>query len=54
MSIADFDAKAADCFRAATLPMRDDAPRQLRALVDGLESIDDVRALVRVLQPHRR
>ena len=51
MSVADFDAKAADCFRASIRPLRDDANRRLRELVDGLESLDDVRALVRVLEP---
>ena len=51
MSIADFDAKAADCFRVAVRPLREDAPRQLRDLVDRLESLDDVRALARVLEP---
>jgi len=51
MSIADFDAKAADCFRAAALPLQGDASRQLRRLVDGLETQDDVRSLVGVLQP---
>jgi 2-methylcitrate dehydratase PrpD len=51
MSQADFEAKAADCFRAAVRPLRDGAARQLRELVDGLETLDDVRALVRVLEP---
>lgn len=51
MSTADFDAKAADCFRVAARPMRPDAPRQLRELVDRLESLDDARAFVRVLEP---
>ena len=51
MSVADFDAKAADCFRNAVRPLRDDANRQLRDLVDRLESLDDVRALARVLEP---
>ena len=49
MSAADFDAKAIDCFRASPLGLREDSPRQLRKLVDTLESSDDVRSLVRVL-----
>ena len=49
MSAADFDAKAADCFRASPVRLRDDAPRELRKLVDTLESSDDVRSLVSVL-----
>jgi 2-methylcitrate dehydratase PrpD len=51
MTAADFDAKAADCFRVAALPLRRDAPCQLRSLVDALESLEDVRALARVLDP---
>ena len=51
MSTADFDAKAIDCFHVAMHPLDDDAPRQLRNLVDRLDSLDDVRALARVLQP---
>jgi 2-methylcitrate dehydratase PrpD len=51
MSVADFDAKAADCFRASALPLHEDAPIQLRNLVGSLESVDDIRTLVRVLQP---
>lgn len=51
MRTADFDAKAVDCFRAAAMPLQQDAPAQLRTLVDTLESLDDVRALVRVLEP---
>jgi 2-methylcitrate dehydratase PrpD len=49
MSAADFDAKAIDCFRASAFRLREDAPRQLRGLVDGLESLEDVRSLVGVL-----
>ena len=49
MSAADFDAKAVDCFGASPLRLRDAAPRELRNLVDTLESVDDVRALVRVV-----
>jgi 2-methylcitrate dehydratase PrpD len=51
MSAADFDAKAGDCFRAAVRPLLDESSRRLRNLVDGLESLDDVRALARVLVP---
>ena len=53
MSAADFDAKAKDCFRNAARPLRDDASAELRSLVDSLESLDDVRRLVRVLEPAR-
>ena len=49
MSVADFDTKAADCFRASPLGFRDEAPRELRNLVDTLETSDDVRSLVGVL-----
>ena len=51
MSSSDFDAKAADCFRVSARAMHADAPRQLRALVDRLESLDDARSLVRALEP---
>lgn len=51
MSAADFNAKAMDCFRVSVRPLREDAPRQLRDLVDRLESLDDVRVLARVLEP---
>ena len=51
MSTADFDAKAADCFRVSAQPLRENAHRQLRELVDRLESLADVRALARVLDP---
>lgn len=51
MSTADFDAKAADCFRASARPLRDDGPRRLRELVDRLDSLDDVRALTQLLTP---
>lgn len=50
MSTADFDAKAVDCFRASAHPLAEDAPGQLRTLVDGLDTLDDVRALVRALE----
>jgi hypothetical protein len=49
--IADFDAKAVDCFRAAARPLRDGA-RKLRELVDGLESLDDIRSLITFWSPH--
>lgn len=51
MSTADFDAKAIDCFHIAAHPLGEDAPHQLRNLVDRLDSLDDVRLLSRVLQP---
>jgi len=51
MSAADFDVKAVDCFRAAARPLPEDSPRRLRSLVDGLESLDDVRSLVHILEP---
>ncbi|MCC6197489.1 MAG: MmgE/PrpD family protein [Burkholderiales bacterium] len=51
MAVADFDAKAADCFRAAARPLASDAPAQLRKHVDRLETLQDARALVRVLDP---
>ncbi|MEY4099242.1 MAG: hypothetical protein RL300_413 [Pseudomonadota bacterium] len=51
MSVAVSDAKAVDCFRAAAVPLREDAPSQLRQLVDGLELVDDVRSITRALTP---
>lgn len=51
MSAADFDAKTADCIRASARRLRDDSCHQLRDLVDRLESLEDVRALARVLDP---
>jgi 2-methylcitrate dehydratase PrpD len=51
MPVEVSDAKAVDCFRAAAVPLRDDAPRQLRQLVDGLESVADVRSITRALTP---
>ena len=51
MTVAAQDAKAADCFRAAARPLRDDGARELRRLVEDLERLDDVRALARVLSP---
>jgi 2-methylcitrate dehydratase PrpD len=54
MATADFDRKAADCFRAAALPLGDEAPRRLRALIDTLETLDDMRALTQALQPAAR
>ncbi|MFO1302191.1 MAG: MmgE/PrpD family protein [Burkholderiales bacterium] len=53
MSAADFDAKAADCFRAAARALPADAPARLRACTDTLESLDDARELARVLDPAR-
>ncbi len=51
MSAADFDAKAVDCFCAAARPLRGSAPRELRELIDGLESVADIRSLIHVLEP---
>ncbi len=51
MSAADFDAKAIDCFRAAARPLREDAPRRLRSLVDSLEELGDARDLAHILEP---
>jgi 2-methylcitrate dehydratase PrpD len=50
MSAADFDAKAKDCLRASVHPLRGDSSRRLRDLIDGLELLDDVAALARVLE----
>lgn len=46
MSIAHFDAKAEDCFRAAALPMPEGASRALRACVESLETLGDARVLL--------
>jgi 2-methylcitrate dehydratase PrpD len=51
MSTADFDAKAVDCLRIASHPLRPDAHQVLRDLVDRLELLDDVRPLAQVLAP---
>jgi 2-methylcitrate dehydratase PrpD len=51
MSAADFDAKAVDCFRAAAVSLPEASPRRLRSLVDALDSLDDVRSLVHLLEP---
>lgn len=51
LTIADFDVKAADCFRAAALPFPHDAAARLRDLVDRLHAMDDARSLVRALDP---
>jgi 2-methylcitrate dehydratase PrpD len=51
MSASDFDAKAIDCFRASPLRLPEDSSRRLRELVNTLEFSDDVRSLVRVLEP---
>lgn len=50
MSVADFDNKAADCFRVAAQPLSDDAARTLRRLMDTLESQGDSRELMHALQ----
>lgn len=49
MSVADFDAKAADCFRASAQPMADDAAQRLRKLVDRLESLGDAAQLAQAM-----
>ncbi len=51
MSTSDFDAKAIDCFRAAARRLPEDAPHRLREIVDRLESLDDIRSLIHVLEP---
>ena len=51
MSTADFDAKAIDCFRASAHRLPEDSPHRLRELVDRLESLDDIRSLIHVLEP---
>lgn len=51
MTSAAMDAKAADCFRAAAIPLPVDAAGRLRGLVDGLERCEDVRVLAQVLVP---
>ena len=50
MSTADFDAKAIDCFRAAARRLPEDSPHRLRELVDRLESLDNIRPLIHVLE----
>lgn len=54
MSASDFEAKAADCFRAAAREMAPGAPARLRALTDNLESLADARELARALDPVTR
>jgi 2-methylcitrate dehydratase PrpD len=51
MSEREQQAKVADCFRAAARPLGDAGPDELRRLVRGLESLDDVSALARALVP---
>ena len=51
MTAADFDAKAADAFAAAARPLSPQAPQRLREIVDGLESLEDVRGLVELFRP---
>jgi 2-methylcitrate dehydratase PrpD len=51
MSEREQQAKVADCFRAAARPLGDAGPDELRRLVLGLESLDDVSALARALVP---
>ncbi|MFT3721119.1 MmgE/PrpD family protein [Pseudorhodoferax sp.] len=51
MSAAEFAAKAADCASLAVRPLAADTATRLAAAVEGLESLPDVSALVRLLQP---
>jgi 2-methylcitrate dehydratase PrpD len=51
MSEREQEAKAADCFRAAARPLRDDGPAELRRLVGQLDALDDARLLASVLTP---
>jgi len=51
MSARDVDSKAEDCFQASARHLPASAPRQLREAVDALESLDDVRSLLRFLEP---
>jgi len=53
MSAPDFDAKAADCFRASARPLHEDSAGRLRRLVDRLETLDDVRELAQLLKPEK-
>jgi 2-methylcitrate dehydratase PrpD len=50
MSVAHFDAKAEDCFRAAARPMPEGAATHLRATVDRLESLPDARVLLEAVR----
>jgi 2-methylcitrate dehydratase PrpD len=43
--------KAADCFQVAAVPFAQDAAARLAALVDGIEAMDDVAALVAAMAP---
>ena len=51
MTVADFDAKAGDCFRVAARPFPADAAMRLRQCVDRLETLADARVLVAALDP---
>lgn len=48
MSDADFEAKAVDCFGISARPLREGMHAVLREQVQQLESLDDVRELLRV------
>ncbi len=49
MSREDMDAKARDCFKLAARPLPDGAVGRLRALVDGIEELDDTNRLAACL-----
>ncbi len=49
MSREDMDAKARDCFQVAARPLPDAAVTRLRALVDGIEGLDDTGRLANCL-----
>ncbi len=51
MSAAALDAKATDCVRAAARRLPDDTVPRLRALIAGLETLPEVRALAGALTP---
>ncbi len=53
LSAADLDAKAATVSSAAARPMREDAWRELRRMVDGLECLADGRAPLAALTAPR-
>jgi 2-methylcitrate dehydratase PrpD len=54
MSERERECKAADCFRAAARPLRDDGATELRRLVGQLETLEDARVLAGVLTPDDR
>jgi hypothetical protein len=50
MSRDDFNRKAADCFRAAAVPLDEGALGRLRERVDRLEQLTDLGRLARFQQ----